>query len=69
MPMMKPPHYQGVMYAGRAVPIGGSISVDANDVEALTDEGWSITGMTDEEAAAEIAKHDTATRRKRRGEE
>ena len=63
---MKPPHYQGVVYDGRAVPVGGSIAVKPIDVQALEAEGWVVTGLTDDEAVAEIQKHEPP--RRKRGE-
>lgn len=69
MPYMKPPHYNGVQYNGRNVQVGEHIEVLPQDVEALAAEGWTISGMTDGEAAAELIKHqpgdDTATRKRR----
>lgn len=44
MPLMKPPHYQGVTYNGTPVAKDGAVEVLERDVEALESEGWVVVG-------------------------
>lgn len=55
MPKMKPPHYQGIRYAGRRVCEGEAIEVADLDVEAMEAAGWTLAGKATkaEEAAGD----------------
>jgi len=44
MPLMKPPHYNGVKYNGAEVLPGALVNVSPVDVEAHLAEHWEIAG-------------------------
>ena len=46
MPLMRPPHYQGVRYNAAEVSPGAFVSILPQDVDALIAEGWELVSHT-----------------------